>query len=102
VAIEVVKTAAEEYEDAIANYRIVHAVGYRTARGFVLQADRMIGGVAGDLAARNADALRALRDGMSQLKQAFVTVHAPKRAPIDAAALHVLVSRGEMAAGPLK
>ena len=102
VAVEVVKTAAEEYEDAIANDRIVHAVGYRTARGFVLQADRMIGGVAGDLAVRNADALRALRDGMSQLKQAFVTVDAPKRAPIDAVALQALVSRIEMAAGKLK
>jgi hypothetical protein len=102
VAVEVVKTAAEEYEDAIANDRIVHAVGYRTARGFVLQADRMIDGVAGDLATKNATALRGLRDALSQLKQAFAAVDAPKRPPIDEAALHAIVSRIEMASGELK
>ena len=85
VAIEVVKTAAEEYEDAIANGRIVHAVGYRTARGFMLQADRMIDSVAGSLETKNAEAMRDLRDGLSQLKQAFAAVDAPKRAPIDEA-----------------
>jgi hypothetical protein len=100
-AIAVVKTAAEEYEDAIAKDRIVHPVGYRTARGFILQADRMIESVAGDLAAKNADALRDLRDGLSQLKQAFATVNAPKRPSIDAAAMLGIVSRIESAAGKL-
>lgn len=101
VAVEVVKTAAEEYEDATAKDRIVHAVGYRTARGFILQADRMVESVAGDLAAKNADALRDLRDGMSQLKQAFASVDAPRRPPIDEAALNGIVSRIELAGGRL-
>ena len=101
VAIEVVKAAAEEYEDAIANGRIAHPVGYRTARGFILQADRMIESVAGDLEAQNAGALRDMRDGLSQLKQAFASVDAPRRPPINDAALLGIVARIELAAGKL-
>jgi hypothetical protein len=101
VAIEVVKTAVEEYDEAIADGRIRHPVGYRTARGFILQAERMIEAVAGDLKAKNAEALRDMRDGLSQLKQAFATVDAPKRPPIDDAALLGMVSRIELAAGKL-
>ncbi len=100
-AVEVLKTAAEEYEDAIANGRIRHPVGYRTARGFILQAERMIESVAGDLEAKNAETLRDMRDGLSQLKQAFATVDAPRRPPIDDAALLGVVSRIELAAGKL-
>jgi hypothetical protein len=102
VAVEVLKAAAEEYEDAIADGRIVHAVGYRTARGFVLQADRMIDGVAGELATENAVAVRELHGGLSQLKLAFAAVEAPKRTPMDAADLLAVVSRIESAAGKLK
>ncbi|MGH6727251.1 MAG: hypothetical protein ACREB8_12010 [Pseudolabrys sp.] len=101
VAVEVVKTAAEEYEDAISNGRIRHAVGYRTARGFILQAGRMIDSVGGDLGAKNAEALRDLRDGLARLKQAFASVDAPRRPPIDEANLLAVVSRIEQAAGRL-
>jgi hypothetical protein len=101
VAIEVLKTAEEEYEEAIAKDRIARPVGYRTARGFILQADRMVESVAGDLEAKNADALRDLRDALSELKKAFAPVDAPKRLPIDAAAIQGIVSRVELAAGKL-
>jgi len=101
VAVEALNTAEEEYEDAVANGRIRHAVGYRTARGFILQADRMIESVAGDLAAKNPEALRDLRDGLARLKQAFASVDAPKRLPIDTADLHGAISRVRQAAGKL-
>lgn len=101
VAIEVVKTAVEEYEDAVANGRISHPVGYRTARGFILQADRMIESVVGDLEVKNAEALRDMRDGLSQLKQAFATVDAPKRPPIEEAVMLGIVLRIELAGGRL-
>jgi hypothetical protein len=42
-----------------------------------------------------------MRQRFAQLKQAFATVHAPKRPPLDAAALLGLVSRIELAAGKL-
>jgi hypothetical protein len=101
VAIETLKTAEEEYEDALAKDRIAHPVGYRTARGFILQADRMIESVAGDLEAKNPEALRDMRQGFAQLKEAFATVDAPKRPPLDAATLLGVVSRIEQAAGKL-
>jgi len=98
VAVAVVKTAAEEYEDAVANGRIVHAVGYWTARGFILQADRMIESVAGDLEGKNAEALHDMRDAMSALKQAFAPVNAPKQAALDYSDTVKIVSRVELAA----
>lgn len=101
VAIETLKTAEEEYEDAYAKDRLVHSVGYRTARGFILEADRMIEAVAGPLGPRNAEALSDVRSGLAELKRAFAAVDAPKRPPIDAAALPGIVSRIERAAAKL-
>ena len=49
VAAATLPDAADEYDDAVANGRIVHAVGYQTARGIVLESDRMIESVAGAL-----------------------------------------------------
>jgi hypothetical protein len=101
VAIEVLKTAPDEYDDAVAKGRIVHPIGYQTARGFVLQADRMFESVAGELAGNNAAALSDIRDGFTQLKQALINVNAPKKATIDYAAVLSVVSRIELAAGKL-
>jgi hypothetical protein len=101
VGTEVLKTAADEYDDAFAKGRIVHPIGYQTARGFILQADRMFEGVAGEFAADKSEALSEIRAGFSQLKQAFANVNAPKLATIDYAAVSSLVSKIEVAAGKL-
>jgi hypothetical protein len=100
-AIAVLKTAPEEYADAVGNDRIVHPIGYQTARGFILQADRMFETVAADLEAKNADALHDLREGLSQLKQAFAALSAPKNPPIATEAMLNLVVRVEGAANKL-
>jgi hypothetical protein len=57
--------------------------------------------VAGDLETKDPEALRDMRQGFAQLKQAFAAVDAPKRPPLDAAALFGVVSRIELAAGKL-
>lgn len=101
-AVAVLKTAPEEYADAVAMDRIVHPVGYRTARGFMLQADRMIESVAGALEVKNPDSLREMREGFAQLKQAFAAINAPKRPPIEEAAMLAIVSRVELAAGKIQ
>ncbi len=101
-AVAVLKTAPEEYADAVAKDRIVHPVGYRTVRGFILEADRMVESVAGDLEAKNPDALREMRDGLAQLKQAFAAINAPKRPPMDDVAMLAIVSRVELAVGKLE
>jgi hypothetical protein len=101
VAIETLKAVPDEYGDAIAKGRIVRPIGYQTARGFILQADRMIESAAGELEAGNAAALGDVRAGFAQLKQAFATVTAPKQVVMDEAAVLGLVSRIELAAGRL-
>jgi hypothetical protein len=101
VAIEVLKAAPEEYDDAVANGRIVHPIGYQTARGFILQANRIIEGAAGELGANDAAALGDMRAGFAQLKQAFASVNAPKQAVMDYAAVLAIVAKIELAAGKL-
>jgi hypothetical protein len=98
----VLKTAPEEYADAVVNDRIVHPVGYQTARGFILQADRMIESIAPDLEAKNADALSDMREGFAQLKQAFANVNVPKHPTIEDAVLLGIVSRIEQASAKLQ
>ncbi len=101
VAIETLKAVPDEYGDAIAKGRIVRPIGYQTARGLILQADRMIESAAGELDAGNAAALGDVRAGFAQLKPAFAAVTAPKQAVMDESTVLGLVSRIELAAGRL-
>lgn len=101
VALETLKAAPDEYDDAIAKGRIVHPIGYQTARGFILQADRMIESVAGELGSDNAVALGDMREGFVQLKRAFASVNAPKLPPVESPAVLGIVARIELAAGKL-
>lgn len=98
VAMQVLKTAPDEYDDAIANGRIVHRIGYQTARGFILQADRTFESVAGELAPGNEAALADIRAGFAQLKQAFTPVNPPKLPAIDNSAVVEIVSKIAQAA----
>lgn len=101
VAIEVLKTAPDEYDDAVVKGRIARPIGYQTTRGFILQADRMFESAAGELAGGNATALSEIRAGFAQLKQAFASVAAPKQVPMDYAAVLSVVTKMEVAAGKL-
>lgn len=101
VAVEVLKTAANEYDDAVADDRVVHAVVYRTARGFLLQADSMIESEASDLGADNATALADIRSTIAQLKSAFTTLNIPDRPPITVSEFLAAVSQIDVAAGKL-
>lgn len=101
VSIATLKTAPDEYDDAVANGRIVRPIGYQSARGIILETDRMIDGVATDLASRNADAMRDLREGFAELKQGFPGVNAPKQPVLDVAAVTAITAKIEAAAGKL-
>ena len=100
VAAATLRDAADEYDDAVANGRIVHAVGYQTARGIVFESDRMVESVAGELAVHNADAVQALRGNLIHLKDAFAPVAAPKvpRADVDAVRALIAQTAGLMRA----
>jgi hypothetical protein len=102
VSIATLKTAPDEYDDAWANGRIVRPIGYQTARGIILETDRMIDSVAGDLAGKDAAAFSDLRDNLAQLKSGFASVNAPKPPALDSAAVAALVAKVESAARKLQ
>ena len=100
-AIESIKTAAGEYENAIVGGRIAKPVEYQDARGFILEADRMIESVAAGLEKKDAAALKALRARLVELKKVFPTAVPPRTPVKDHGAMLALVSRVELAASRL-
>ena len=80
-AVEALKAATGEYQQAIVGGRIAKPVEYQDARGFVWQADRMIESVAADLQKKDAAALDEMRAGLAALKKAFPSP-TPPRAPV--------------------
>lgn len=100
-AVETLKAAAGEYQQAIIGGRVAKPVEYQDARGFIWQAERMIESVAADLQKKNAPALSEVRAGLAELKKAFPSP-IPPRAPVkDHAAVLGDVARIELAAGKL-
>ena len=91
VAAATLTDAADEYDDAVANGRIVRGVGYQTARGIVFETDRMVESVAKDVAARSPEALQAIRGNLMRLKETFASVAAPKEPRADVASVRTLV-----------
>lgn len=84
-AIMALKAAISEYEEAIVNGQIAKPVEYQDSRGFVWQAERMIGSVDQNLAGKDAAALKSVRAGLAQLKKAWPTA-SPPRTPVKSAA----------------
>jgi hypothetical protein len=101
VAMAVLKTAPDEYDDAVAKGRIVRPIGYQTARGFILQADRMVESAAAELSPDNAAALGTIRAGFAEFKQAFPSVNAPKQPLMDPATMLDVIARIDAASAKL-
>ncbi len=100
-AIESIKAAASEYENAIIGGRIAKPVEYQDARGFVWQGERMIEAVAPALQKKDAAALKGVRAGLAELKRVFPAAVPPRMPVKDHAAMLAIVSRIELAAGKL-
>jgi hypothetical protein len=100
-ALELLKSATHEYEEAIVKGRIAKPVEYQDARGFVWQAEKMIEGMAPALEKKNADALNHVRAGFAELKKAWPAAMAPKTPVKDYAAVLSDVSRIELSIGNL-
>ncbi len=101
VALSILKTAPDEHDDAVVKGRVVRPIGYQTARGYVLQAERMIEGVAGEFPGDNAASLAEIRAGIAELKAAQPAVTAPKETAFDDPAFQRAVARIEAAAAKL-
>jgi hypothetical protein len=100
-ALELVKSATGEYEEAIIKGRIAKPVEYQDARGFVWQSEKMIEALAPALEKKDAAALKAVRDGFAELKKAWPAAMPPKTPVKDYAAVLGDVSRIELAIGKL-
>jgi hypothetical protein len=100
-AVEAIKTAPNEYQQAIVGGRIAKPVEYQDARGFIFQGSAMIESVAGDLQKKDPAALKDVRAGLAELKKAFPSAMPPKTPVKDHAAVLGDVARIELAAGKL-
>jgi hypothetical protein len=100
-ALELLKSAGGEYEEAVVKGRIGKPVEYQDARGFVWQAAAIIDGVAGDFEKTDADALKRTRAHLAQLKAVFPTAMPPKRPVKSHADVLALIAQVELAEGPL-
>jgi hypothetical protein len=100
-AVEALKAASGEYQQAIVGGRIAKPVEYQDARGFVWEAERMIESVAADLQKQNAPALREVRAGMAELKLVFPSPMPPRTPVKNPTTVLGDVSRIELAAGKL-
>jgi hypothetical protein len=100
-ALELLKTAASEYELALAKNRIAKPVEYQDARGFVRQAETMIEAQAQAYEKKDADALRHMREAFAMLKKAFPSAMPPRNPVKDYGGVLSDVSRIELAAGKL-
>jgi hypothetical protein len=89
-AIEVLRSAQSEYEEAIEQGRFSKPVEYQDSRGFVLQSERMLEAIADELAGIDAAGLAKLRTDFARLKTAWPDVlppSAPLLAPAEISAL---------------
>lgn len=100
-ALELLKTAANEYEEAIVKNRIGKPVEYQDARGFIWEAERMVQGSAPAYEKKDAEAFGHLRDALAALKTAFPAAMPPKTPVKDHGGVLGDVSRVELAAGKL-
>jgi hypothetical protein len=98
-ALETLQQAADEYEEAVEKGRIANVVEYQDARGFVFEIDRLVGTVADALAAKNADAAKAIRASLDDLKATFPAVTPPQKAAKDSSQFLASVAKFELQVG---
>ena len=100
-ALELLKSATNEYEEAIVKGRIAKPVEYQDSRGFVWQAEKMIDAHAAALEKQDATALKAVREGFAELKKTWPAAVPPKTPVKDHAGVLADVARIELAIGKL-
>jgi hypothetical protein len=98
-ALETLRTAADEYEEAVKGGKIANVVEYQDSRGFVWQAERLFTGVADDLAKKDADAVGAVRAAFADLKGAWPGAMPPPKPAKDLSQVLSDISKIELQLG---
>jgi hypothetical protein len=94
--VETLRSAAEEYDEAVKGERIRNVVEYQDARGFVLQAEKLFGTIGNEVSAKDSDAAEAIRAALADLKSALPGPMPPKTAQKDASVFLGQISRIEL------
>lgn len=100
-ALELMKSAASEYEEAMKDGKIANVIEYQDGRGFVFEASRLLASVSGELAKKNGAATTAVTDALADLKKAWPSVQPPEAPAKDLGAVLSDISRVELQLGNL-
>ena len=95
-AAEVLKVALGEYDTSIEGGRFVKPVEYQDSRGFAWEAERLIEGVAPELAKVDAAALARIRGALAKLKAAWPAPMPPSAPILQPGEMSALVSDIEL------
>jgi hypothetical protein len=95
-AVEVLRVAQSEYEASIEDGKFAKPVEYQDSRGFVWQAERMIEGVAGELAKLDAVALGKVRAELAKLKAAWPRPMPPEAPVMEVGQVSAIISDIEL------
>lgn len=95
VISHVLKTAAEEYEAAVVDGKIVEAVEYQDSRGFVVYADQLYQTIAQEMEQTRAEDHAAIAKSLQELKTVWPTVTPPETPVKPPADVHILVLQVE-------
>ena len=95
-AVEVLRVAQSEYEASIEEGKFAKPVEYQDSRGFVWQAERMIQGVAGELAKIDAEALARVRTDIAKLKAAWPAPMPPQTPVLEVGQTSAIISDIEL------
>jgi hypothetical protein len=100
--LELLRSAGNEYEEAVEKGRIAKPIEYQDSRGFIWQAEKLFSSVADDLTQKNAEAVKTVQDGFAELKKAWPAPVPPKTPVKDHGQVLADVSKIELQAGRLK
>ncbi len=97
--LEMLRSAGNEYEEAVEGGRIAKPVEYQDSRGFVWQAERLLNSVSDDRAQKSAEAVKAAQESFAELKKARPTPVPPKQAVKDHGQVLADISKIELQLG---
>jgi len=97
--LELLRSAAAEYDEAIDGGRIVRPIEYQDARGIALAAETLLETVAEELAAKDADAVQSAKTAFAGLHKAWPSPIPPKTAVMDTSQVISQMSRNELQIG---
>lgn len=96
VIVEMLKTAAAEYEASIANNQFVEIVEYQDSRGFVFYGEELYQTIADQKSQGDPEGHQIITDTFAELKTVWPSIEPPKTPVKDPSEVYSLVSQIEL------